>query len=162
MRLAPFALSLALLLPAVPVAAASMERVDALLVELKVEQQFAQVRQIMTDGFEQSLQQVAAREKLSPEQVAKVRERLAPMREGMIEMMSWNGMKDEIREIYAQELTDEEVDAALVYYRSPQGRSMIAKMPVLMQRGAEVGQRRAAAVMPKLMEDIQRAVGEAD
>ncbi len=161
MRLSPLLLSLALLVPAAPAFAASAAKVDELIVELKIEQNFVQMQQIMADSFEQGFQQSVKQRGLSEAQVARARPQIDAMKKMVAEGMSWAAMADDFRKIYAEELTDAEVDAALAYYRSPEGASMMAKMPVLMQRGAEVGQRRAAELMPKMMQQMQQTVDAA-
>jgi hypothetical protein len=159
--LPPLLLCLALVAPVAPAGAASPDKVDALIVELKVEQNFAQMRQIMLDAFEQGVAQAAKQRGLSAEQVARIRPRLDALRETLAEGFSWQSMAADFRQLYAEELTDEEVDAALAYYHSPAGASLLAKMPVLMQRGAEIGQRRAEALMPDLMRRLEETVDDA-
>jgi uncharacterized protein len=161
MRLPALLLSLALVAPVAPAGAASPEKVDALIVEMKIEQNFVQVRQIMMDAFEQGVAQAAKQRGLSDAQLARIRPELDALRDTLAEGFSWQSMAADFRQVYAEELTDEEVDAALAYYRSPAGASLLAKMPVLMQRGAEIGQRRAQALMPELMRKLEATVDDA-
>lgn len=158
MRLAPLFLALALLLSTAPSQAASEDRVDALMTEIKVEQSMAQMQQIMTDAIEKSFMDTARREGLTAAQIDALRPRIDALKKVLGDAFAWESLRGDIRQIYIEELTDAEIDAALAFYRSPEGRSMMAKLPVLMQRGAEVGQRRAEELVPKALEEMEQAV----
>ena len=158
MRLAPVVLALSLLCSVAPAHAASGERVDALMTEIKVEQSMAQMQQIMTDAIEKSFMDTARREGLTAAQIDALRPRIDALKKVLGDAFAWESLRGDIRQIYIEELTDAEIDAALAFYRSPEGRSMMGKLPVLMQRGAEVGQRRAEELVPKALEEMQQAV----
>ena len=56
--------------------------------------------------------------------------------------------------LYVETLTDAEMRAAIAFYESPEGRSLVQKMPLLMQKsmaaGKEWGQRLAGEVLESL------------
>jgi uncharacterized protein len=72
------------------------------------------------------------------------------------ERMSYAKLKPEYVRIYSEVLTEDEVSASLRFYKSPEGQSLLKKMPQLMNRSMEVGQKAFADLMP----DIQRVMEE--
>lgn len=54
------------------------------------------------------------------------------------EEMAWERIRPLYHRIYKETLTQEEVNALLAFYRTPVGRSIIQKMPLLMQRSMQV------------------------
>jgi hypothetical protein len=154
--------ALALLLPAAllapPAFAADEAKVDELMVILQLDKMNAQMLEMMDGVLEKSFLDTSAQHGLTEAQIAARRPQLQRMKNAMRDVLSWEALAPEYRKIYIELLTDAEVDAAIAYYRSPAGASMMAKMPQLMQRGMEVGQRRAAEVMPRVMAEMQQAV----
>lgn len=77
---------------------------------------------------------------LTPEIQGELR---AEMRKATTEEMKL--MLDSIADIYAANLTVEEMEAMIGFYRSPAGRSLLAKMPTILREsmkvGVDVGQR---------------------
>ena len=55
--------------------------------------------------------------------------------------MSWARLKKEFVSLYAAEFTESEIRDIATFYRSSTGQKAVAKIPVLMQKGASVGQR---------------------
>jgi hypothetical protein len=77
-----------------------------------------------------------------------------PMRAFFRKHMSWDALKDEYSTIYARQFTIDELRQLAAFYRSPVGRKLSSASPVLMQQGAELGQRRVQENMPELMEVV--------
>lgn len=121
-------------------------------VQRTMEQSVDQVMAAMRNGFMQQLEDV----RLTTDQ-NKVIE-LFHSRVGKIvkDAISWEKIKDEYTDLFAKNFTEEEIEGMNVFYRSPAGKAMIQKLPILMQRGSELGQRRMQAAMP----DLQRAITE--
>lgn len=53
--------------------------------------------------------------------------------------------------IYKKHLTEEEVDAAITYYKSPLGKSLVTKNPLIMQESMQVGYQWGEKVGKKIM-----------
>jgi len=58
--------------------------------------------------------------------------------------------------LYDSLLTEQEIADSLAFYRTPSGRSMIAKMPQLMQGGMAVGQRWGQSVTGRAIQRLQQ------
>ncbi|MFC3096030.1 DUF2059 domain-containing protein [Alteromonas sediminis] len=64
--------------------------------------------------------------------------------------MSWEKMAPEIRHIYAQNFTVDEITKMAEFYESPAGQAFVERMPIVMQESMQLGQRMAMNAMPKL------------
>ena len=88
---------------------------------------------------------------------------LAPYREVMLSFMakymSYDGLKDELVEIYAKEFNGEELATLREFYQTPVGRKAVERLPALMAQGMQMGQRRVQAHLGEL-EDMIKAETE--
>jgi len=88
---------------------------------------------------------------------------IAPFREQMktflSKYMSWASIKDDMVKIYAAEFTEPELKELLAFYQTPVGRKTIERMPALMAKGAEIGQKRVQEHLPELQATIQSQAG---
>ncbi len=62
----------------------------------------------------------------------------------------WEKMKPTYIELYASAYTEEEVDGILAFYRSPVGRSMLAKTPELLAKSMQIASTRMQALQPQM------------
>lgn len=153
-----FAFALGLALAPAIATAADADKVDRLMILMKLEANVAQMEQMIGQSMEQAFREGIEGEPLSPAQEQRAEAMLDVMKQSFKRMFSWEVMGPEYRRIYQDVLSNEEVDAAIAYYQSPAGASMLAKTPELMQRGMEVGQRRAQEVMPQMQAELARAI----
>jgi hypothetical protein len=75
----------------------------------------------------------------------------------MLDLIGWDSMKADYARIYAESFTDEELDGIVAFYRSPAGKSMMSKMPVLMEKAMVLAQERMKDIQP----EIERITSEA-
>jgi hypothetical protein len=71
--------------------------------------------------------------------------------------MSWEKLKPQFVQIYADTYTDEELDGIVAFYKSPAGQAMLAKMPEIMTKSMKVAQ----DAMQGVEADIRRITDEA-
>jgi hypothetical protein len=76
------------------------------------------------------------------------------MKDFLKKYMSWAGLKDEMVKIYVDEFTESELNELNKFYQTPLGKKTLAKMPVLLAKGAELGQRRVQEHLPELQTAI--------
>lgn len=85
---------------------------------------------------------------------------IAPFRKVMLEFfskyMSWESLKDDMAEIYAEEFSIQELKELTAFYRTPTGRKAALLLPQLMSKGAELGMRRVQEHMPELQQMIAK------
>jgi hypothetical protein len=77
--------------------------------------------------------------------------------------MSWAGLKDDMVKIYVDEFTESELDELNKFYQTPLGKKTLQRMPTLLSKGAELGQRRVQEHLPELQAAIaakEKAKGE--
>ena len=48
-------------------------------------------------------------------------------------VLKWEVIEPNIRKIYKESFSQEEIDAMIVFYKSPSGQALIKKMPLVMQ-----------------------------
>jgi hypothetical protein len=68
--------------------------------------------------------------------------------------MSWAGLKDDMVKIYMDEFTESELNELNKFYQTPLGKKTLEKMPTLLSKGAELGQRRVQEHLPELQTAI--------
>jgi uncharacterized protein len=96
--------------------------------------------------------------KLPPEAQAAARESQGRIMDLVAERMSWEKMKPAYIQLYSEVFTDEELDGILAFYRSPAGRAMIEKTPLLMTKAIALSQKQMGDIQPeiqKMMKDVE-------
>jgi uncharacterized protein len=68
--------------------------------------------------------------------------------------MSWAGLKDDMVKIYMDEFSESELNELNKFYQTPLGKKTLEKMPTLLSKGAELGQRRVQEHLPELQTAI--------
>jgi hypothetical protein len=75
----------------------------------------------------------------------------AKMFELMKQEMSWDKMKEPMVNIYLKHYTEQELKDFVAFYKTDSGKSMIAKMPVIMQESMILSQSIMQDFYPKYM-----------
>ena len=61
-----------------------------------------------------------------------------------------------IAELYASTFTEEELQGVIDFYKSPAGKSFVAKQPELMKKSMELNQAKMSAIMPQIQQLIMQ------
>jgi uncharacterized protein len=69
--------------------------------------------------------------------------------------MGWKALEPDYVDIYAKNFTDEQLDAILVFYKSPAGVALVEKLPTLTAEGSQLAQAKMTALQPQLRQLIQ-------
>jgi uncharacterized protein len=64
--------------------------------------------------------------------------------------LRWEKVKPAFVKLYADTYTEEEIASIVEFYKSPAGKAMLEKMPVLMQRSMAVGQQLTGDLAPEI------------
>ncbi len=64
--------------------------------------------------------------------------------------MSWSNMKDDMVQIYAEAFMEGELKEITAFYKTPTGQKVVKMMPILMNKGSELGARRVQEHMGEL------------
>ena len=84
----------------------------------------------------------------------------AQMKAFLSKYMSWPAMKDDMVKIYVAEFTEPELKELNAFYQTPLGKKTVQKMPTLLAKGAELGQKRVQEHLPELQAAIQGQAGQ--
>lgn len=76
------------------------------------------------------------------------------MKSFLAKYMSWASLKEDMVKIYMAEFTEPELKELTTFYQTPLGKKTVQKMPVLMAKGAEIGQQRVQQHLPELQAAI--------
>jgi uncharacterized protein len=74
----------------------------------------------------------------------------AQMKTFLNKYMSWASLKDDMAKIYMAEFSESELSELNKFYQTPVGKKAVQKMPTLMAKGAEIGQKRVQEHLPEL------------
>lgn len=77
--------------------------------------------------------------------------------------IGFNALKNEYIAIYVQVFAEEELDGLISFYKSPAGRAMVNKLPIVIQRSTDVVLKHAEefdAEFQVILEDFEREVQE--
>lgn len=74
--------------------------------------------------------------------------------------VSWELLKDQLAVLYAKEFTEKELKELIAFYNTPLGKKLNNKLPVLMQKGAELGQMAVQTHQSELEKMMQDAFKE--
>ncbi len=80
------------------------------------------------------------------------------------EQMNWQTFKGPMIEIYSNHFTEEEVKGFITFYESDIGKSMVRKMPMIMQDSMLVSQELMKDFLPKMQAlsiEMQKEIQEA-
>jgi hypothetical protein len=88
---------------------------------------------------------------------------LSRMVELITETMNWDKIKSDMTDLYVNNFSEDEINDLLTFYRSPTGKKFIDKMPVIMKRSMEIGQKQSQVMIPKLnalFEQMKKELGK--
>jgi hypothetical protein len=60
-----------------------------------------------------------------------------------------------IRQYLCEQLTDEQLDAILVFYKSPTGIALVEKLPTLTAQGMQLAQSKIILLQPQMKQMIE-------
>ena len=71
------------------------------------------------------------------------------------EEMNWDLLEPMYLDIYRKSFTQGEIDGMLDFYKSPAGKALIAKMPLVMQNSMVAMQDRMKVLIPKIQQVVK-------
>ena len=70
------------------------------------------------------------------------------------EEMTWENLKEPMIQIYMKHYTQKEIDEIVTFYKTDTGKSLIKKMPLVLQESMAVSQNMMQNVYPKIQEVV--------
>jgi hypothetical protein len=71
------------------------------------------------------------------------------------EGVGWDKMKPDYVKMYSEAFTEEEMEAIVVFYRSPAGQQLVTKTPEIVSKTVAISQRRMAELQPTLQAAVR-------
>ena len=159
-----FTLSAIAMLTAAPCHAAppSRDSVEALLSVIDMQKTYDGTFETMHKSMDKAFAGMPQMQSLTPEQHRRFDVAMSRMMTVMHDEMDWNKLKPEFVQMYMETFSQEDVDGLLAFYRSPAGKAMLEKMPLLMAKMMQMTQTRMQTLMPRVMATVQQAMQEPD
>lgn len=92
---------------------------------------------------------------VSPEDRARAERLMAGQEASLREMLAWKNLQPIYTRVYTDTLSAEEVTAMTRFYESPEGRSVMQKLPQIMQRSMVEMQPLVQSSMKKMMQTLE-------
>jgi hypothetical protein len=108
---------------------------------------------VLTQAIDQTLKaEIASNPTIAPYE--------QQMRAFFAKYMSWASLKNDFVTIYADEFTEDELKQIAAFYRTPVGQKAVQKLPVLLAKGAALGQQRVQDHVGELRDAITKAASK--
>lgn len=160
-RSLPIALAIAAGLGMGAAHAADAAKAEQLIEATSVEQSVIGMQQQLMQAAAQRYMMAAQQRGLDETQAAAGRPAMEALFQDIQNTISWDAMKADVVRVHTEVFTNAEIDAALAFYTSAEGRSFMEKQERLMERTGEVAERRVSESMPRFEAAIEAAVESA-
>ena len=112
---------------------ASDASIEEYLKVSNAEQLIASMKQQMAGFIKNAMQQAAQGKALTPQRQAIVDHMAEQMSDLMAQTLTWDTLKPMYMRVYHESFTQSEIDGIIRFYKTPAGKALINKMPVVMQ-----------------------------
>jgi hypothetical protein len=82
------------------------------------------------------------------------------LRAYLAKYMAWDALRGDYARMYADTFTEVEMKQLMTFYRTPVGQKLIDTLPVIMKKGAELGQAKVSAHLDELKAQVTARVEE--
>jgi uncharacterized protein len=125
-------------------------------VEKRIDAQYSAMLPMFTDIFKKMTPANIS----SPESTEVYNIMLQKMITLMRKELGWSAIKEDYIKLYADSLTQVEINDLLKFYQSPTGKSYLEKLPILTQQVTEIAKRKTEPLYPQIQTIIQDSVEE--
>lgn len=148
-------LGLAVMSSTVQAAPPSSAQIERLLQVMEAQKIVDQMIPAMMQQSRMMVDQNLAKSDTSEADKARANQVMASQEASLRAMLSWTNLKPVYLRVYSHTLSAEEVLAMTRFYESPEGRSVMQKMPQILQRTMVELQPLAQSAMEKMMAELQ-------
>lgn len=138
----------------------SQQQVETLLDAMEAQKVIDQVIPAMMQQSTGMVDQMLTKENASAEDRARAQRLMQSQEQNLRDMLAWDKLKPIYVKVYTDTLSDKEVQAMTLFYQSPEGRSVMQKLPQIMQRSMVEMQPLLESSMRKMTQDIQKEFGD--
>lgn len=110
----------------------------------------------MDGTMQSSMQQALQGHNITPDQQRIIDDMRVKLVALFQEEMTWETLEPDVVNMYKKTFTQGEIDGIIEFYKSPAGKAVIAKMPVVMQNNMQLVQSRMKVLLPKMQQLQQR------
>lgn len=118
----------------------------------------AAIGQQMQDG---SFLKMMGLDTATPEQQAIGKRAMAAVQKVVEKYLSWEKLKPDYMQIFAETFSEQELDDLIAFYRTPSGRALVEKTPAMMEKTNLVVQRKMGDMQAEMRATIEALVKEA-
>lgn len=97
---------------------------------------------------------------VAPEMEKRLQTMEADLNKMFKEALDWKKLKPIYARIYMESYSEEELDGMLTFYRSPAGKAMVAKTPLVTKKSVAVSQEVMIQLQPKMQEYMRKSMQE--
>lgn len=124
------------------------ELLQAMQADKQFSSQMERVKHSMADLTNSTLRRVNPN--MTPEQTANIQKTQAQILDLIQSRMSWDALKPEMVNAYAELFTAKELDDLIAFYKTPAGQKLVEKMPALNAKASQISQRRVMELLPQI------------
>ncbi len=147
-----WAMIFCLVFASVPVAhaddASKQAKVHELFQIMKLDQISAQMMNQAMGITHSVMSQQLSGLKITPDQQQNLNTFRAKVEKYVMDTQSWQNLEPQYAKIYADIYTEQEIDDMVAFYRSPTGRAVIEKSPLVIKESSAMAQQNMAAMLP--------------
>ena len=137
------------------------ESLDELFTIMKVDRMSEVALSTLEGVMRKSMMEESRRQNITPDQQNYIDTALTKFMVVMREEISWSKMRPLSIQIYQETFTQDEVDGFIAFYKTPAGKALIEKMPIVMQKSMSLTQARLGPIMQEMKKEIDQSIAEA-
>jgi len=105
--------------------------------------------------MQQMQKQIMSQINIPENKKAKAHEFQNKLNKKIFEIISYDKMEKEYLELYTSVYTTEELKGIVKFYKSPVGKSMLQKQPIIIKKIMEISQNKMKILMPELQSMVK-------
>ena len=133
-------------------------KIGELLESINARATIDQALKLVSESLRQGASQAAAQAAAGADSSKLTEEILTAAMDVAKRQLNWDDLKPEIIRHYAETFDEAEIDGLLAFYKSPVGKTYVAKLPELMKRSSELGLQRVQASLPEIMQVVKEKI----
>ena len=135
-------------------------QIDRLLQVMDAQKVIDQMVPAMMQATRTQMEQLLDRNQARQADRDRMQRILAAQEASVRDMLSWDKLKPLYVRVYSDTMTADEVLAMTRFYESPEGRSVMQKMPQILQRTMQEMQPLAESAVQEMMDEIEAEIGD--
>jgi hypothetical protein len=126
-------------------------QVDRFIEALGIRNQYTHMQQQVLDAMERRFR--AEFPNPTPEEQRAINQLLTQVRDRLFTAIAWDKVAPVYRRIFLQQYTSEEIEAAIAYFTSPEGASLVRKQPLVMDAAMREIEPLVTGISQSIIED---------